>query len=388
MNISPKDLLDAGVHFGHQTRRWNPKSKPFIYDHRHGVSIIDLEKTYNYLQRATTFVEELVASGKNILFVGTKKQSQEILREAATTCQMPFCANRWMGGTLTNFATIKTSLAKYRRFLDMESTGELQKLPGKEAAAIRRQMARMNRNFEGLLDLNELPSALFVIDVRNEAIAVNEAVRMEIPVVALVDTNSDPTLIDYPIPGNDDAVKSIRIITEVIMEAVQNGLARRSTAKTQKGSITPLLREQFFDDSDELEVTLPEGYDEDSLSNAEVIPPPAATEEELPPPVEDTRSEVTPPPAENAPEPVEELSEPSEEAPEPSEKAPEPVAEETPDPVQEEPGPVEQEPESEVKGEEEETPETGEEPSPDPGEQEEKSEADTAAESDKEKNES
>jgi len=332
MNISPKDLLDAGVHFGHQTRRWNPKSKPFIYDHRHGVSIIDLEKTYNYLQRATTFVEELVASGKNILFVGTKKQSQEILREAATTCQMPFCANRWMGGTLTNFATIKTSLAKYRRFLDMESTGELQKLPGKEAAAIRRQMARMNRNFEGLLDLNELPSALFVIDVRNEAIAVNEAVRMEIPVVALVDTNSDPTLIDYPIPGNDDAVKSIRIITEVIMEAVQNGLARRSTAKTQKGSITPLLREQFFDDSDELEVTLPEGYDEDSLSNAEVIPPPAATEEELPPPVEDTRSEVTPPPAENAPEPVEELSEPSEEAPEPSEKAPEPVAEETPDP--------------------------------------------------------
>lgn len=285
MNISPKDLLDAGVHFGHQTRRWNPKSKPFIYDHRHGISIIDLEKTYTFLERASAFVEELVASGKDILFVGTKKQSQEVVREAATSCQMPFCANRWMGGALTNFTTIKTSLAKYKKFLDMENTGELNKLPGKEAAAIRRQMARMNRNFEGLLEITGLPAALFVIDIRNEAIAVNEACRLNIPVVALVDTNSDPSLVDYPIPGNDDAVKSIRIITEVIMESVQNGLARRPVAKAQKGSITPLVREQFFEETDEVEVTLPEGYDEEPTpapvveEAAEPPAPPVAEEE-------------------------------------------------------------------------------------------------------------
>ncbi len=275
MNISPKDLLDAGVHFGHQTRRWNPKSKPYIYDHRHGISIIDLGKTFTLLERASEFVEELVASGKDMLFVGTKKQAQEIIREAATVCQMPFCANRWMGGALTNFTTIKSSLSKYRKFLEMEASGELNKLPGKEAAAIRRQMSRMHRNFEGLIEVNHLPAAMFVIDTKREAIAVNEARRLDIPVIALVDTNSDPTLVDYPIPGNDDAVKSVRIITEVIMEAVQNGLAKRPIAKTQKGSITPLVREQFFEDTEEPEVTLPEGYGEESPPSRETSAPPA-----------------------------------------------------------------------------------------------------------------
>lgn len=294
MNISPKDLLDAGVHFGHQTRRWNPKSKPFIYDHRHGISIIDLEKTYTLLERASTFVEELVASGGSLLFVGTKKQAQDIIREAAIACQMPFCANRWMGGALTNFSTIKTSLAKYKKFLEMETSGELQKLPGKEAAAIRRQMARMNRNFEGLLEVTDLPAALFVIDTRNEAIAVNEANRLHIPVIALVDTNSDPTVIDYPIPGNDDAVKSIRIITEIIMEAVQNGLARRPASKAQKGSITPLVRDQFFDDAEDVEVTLPAGYDEESEVAA--APEPEPTVAAAPPLVEEV------PPAEGGTE--------------------------------------------------------------------------------------
>ncbi len=299
MNISPKDLLDAGVHFGHQTRRWNPKSKPFIYDHRHGISIINLEKTYTLLEQACAFIEDLVASGKNVLFVGTKKQAQEIIREAATTCQMPFCANRWMGGTLTNFATIKTSLAKYKKFLDMEATGELSKLPGKEAAAIKRQMSRMHRNFEGLLDTSDLPSALFIIDSRSEAIAVNEARRLNIPVIALVDTNSDPTLLNYPIPGNDDAVKSIRIITEVVMEAVQNGLARRPVAKAQKGSITPLVREQFFEDQEEPEVTLPEGYGEEQAAPAPVV------EEEIAPPAPEIEAEV------EAPAPVEATAEES-----------------------------------------------------------------------------
>ncbi len=228
MNITVKDLLDAGVHFGHQTRRWNPKSKPYVYDHRSGVSIIDLEKTYAQLEKAAAFIEETVADNKDIMFVGTKRQAQEILREAAAMCGMPFCVNRWLGGTLTNFETILTSLKKYRKFLNMETSGELDKLYAKEAAAIRREMARMERNFEGIKDISKLPGALFVVDIKNEEIAVSECRKLGIPVVAMVDTNSDPSLVDYPIPANDDAVKSIRLITEIVVEAVQNGLSRRT----------------------------------------------------------------------------------------------------------------------------------------------------------------
>ena len=243
MNTTPKDLLDAGVHFGHQLRRWNPKSKPFVYDNRNGISIIDLEKTHACLEKACQKIEEIVAAGKEVLFIGTKKQAQEIVREAATACQMPFCVNRWMGGGLTNFATIKSSLVKYRKFLRMDQEGELDKLPGKEEAAIRRQMSRMNRNFEGILALESLPAAIFVIDTLNEEIAVAEANRLGIPVFGLVDTNSDPTLLDYPIPGNDDAVKSIRIIVETMMEAIQQGVAKREAQKVQKAA-GPIVREQ------------------------------------------------------------------------------------------------------------------------------------------------
>lgn len=247
MNLEIKDLLDAGVHFGHQLKRWNPRSKPFVYDHRHDISIIDLEKTYQQLEKSCAFLEGLVASGKDVLLVGTKKQSQEIIREAATSLNMPFCANRWMGGTLTNFVTIKKSLEKYRKFLKMEEKGELAKLSNKkELAAIRREMSRMYRNFEGLKDINDLPAVLFVVDIKHEQIAVNEAKRLGIPVVALVDTNSDPFLVDYPIPGNDDAVKAIRVIVETITEAIQNGLSQRATPSPQKG-IKPIIRQDFSD---------------------------------------------------------------------------------------------------------------------------------------------
>lgn len=228
MNITVKDLLDAGVHFGHQTRRWNPKSKPYVYDHRSGVSIIDLEKTYAQLEKAAAFLEEIVASNKDVMFIGTKRQAQEILREAATMCNMPFCVNRWLGGTLTNFETIQSSLKKYKKFLDMEASGALDKLYAKEAAAIRREMDRMNRNFEGIKEIKKLPGAAFIVDIKNEEIAVAECRKLGIPVVAVVDTNSDPTLVDYPIPANDDAVKSIRLITEIVVEAIQNGLSRRT----------------------------------------------------------------------------------------------------------------------------------------------------------------
>ena len=262
IKTTPKDLLDAGVHFGHQLRRWNPKSKPYVYENRNGISIVDLEQTHTMLEKASAFIEETVASGKDILFIGTKKQAQDIMREAAIASQMPFCVNRWMGGGLTNFATIKTSLIKYRKFLKMDADGELDKLPGKEEAAIRRQMSRMNRNFEGILNIEELPAALFVVDTKNEEIAVAEAVRLGIPVIGLVDTNSDPTILDFPIPGNDDAVKSIRIIVETIVDSIQSGLAKREVKKVQKSAV-PLVREQVFEQDGDVEVTLPAGYGEE-----------------------------------------------------------------------------------------------------------------------------
>jgi small subunit ribosomal protein S2 len=260
MNITLRDLFDAGVHFGHQIRRWNPRSKPFIHDNRHGISIIDLEKTYAQLELATQFLEDIVSKGKDVLFVGTKKQAKDIIRDAAVNASMPFSVNRWMGGTLTNFSTIKSSLAKYHKFLEMEADGRLAKLPGKEAAAIRRQMERMFRNFEGLKEVRDLPAAMFVVDTKAEHIAITEARILGIPVVGLVDTNADPTLVDYPIPGNDDAVKSIRIIVETVTEAIQNGLARRQVSYSQKG-FTPRGRERSFEQEHESGVTL-HGFEE------------------------------------------------------------------------------------------------------------------------------
>lgn len=242
MNITVRDLLDAGVHFGHQTKRWNPKSKPFVFDHRQGISIIDLEKTYNCLEKAAQFAEDTVAKGGKILMVGTKKQAQEIMREVAVSTGMPFSVNRWLGGTLTNFSTILNSIAKYRKYLAWENDGTLDKMPKKEVAVIRREMNRMNNNFEGLLEMPELPDAIFIVDVKKEAIAVSEANRLGIPVFALVDTNSDPSLVQYPIPGNDDAVKSIRIIAEVITEAIQNGAMKRESNKAPQTCIyTPVI---------------------------------------------------------------------------------------------------------------------------------------------------
>ena len=263
MNITVKDLLDAGVHFGHQIRRWNPKSKPYVYANRHGISIIDLEKTYDLLAKAAEVVEDVVSSGKQILLVGTKRQAQEPVRELAAATNMPFCVNRWMGGCLTNHETVATSLSKYKKFLKMEDDGSLDKLPGKEGAAIKRQMSRMKRNFEGMLNLQGIPGALFVIDSHNESIAVAEANRLKIPVIALVDSNSDPSLINYPIPGNDDSTKSIRIIVDVILEAIQTGSSKRVEAPTRRKDITPVTQEpDFIDQEGEPEITLPEGYEE------------------------------------------------------------------------------------------------------------------------------
>ena len=231
MNVTPKDLLDAGVHLGHQTKRWNPRSKPYIFDHRQGISIIDLEKTHAALEKACTFIENLVAHGDDILLVGTKRQAQELIKEAAATTGMPYVTNRWMGGTLTNFETIKKSLAKFKKYQAMDASGELGKFSSKEESAIRREMARMSRNFDGIISLTALPRAMFVIDTSYEEIAVAEAKRMKIPSIGLVDTNSDPTQLTHPIPGNDDAAKSVRLIIETIVAAIQAGLAHREARR-------------------------------------------------------------------------------------------------------------------------------------------------------------
>src|SRR5579859_2563050 len=236
ISITPKDLLDAGVHFGHQTKRWNPRSKPFVFDHRQGVTIIDLEKTYEALDKASTFIENIVGNGGNVLFVGTKRQAKDIVREAAAATGMPFSVDRWLGGTLTNYETVKRSVAKFKKYQQMETSGEMSKLPRKEESAIKREMGRMQRNFNGIVEMGGLPSALFVVDVGHEKIAVAEAARCGIPCIALVDTNSDPSLVTYPIPANDDAVKSVRIIVETIVAAIQSGLAQRDTRRAQRGA--------------------------------------------------------------------------------------------------------------------------------------------------------
>ena len=239
MNITPKDLLDAGVHLGHQTRRWNPRSKPYVYGHKQGITIIDLEKTHSALEKACAYLENLVGSGSDVLLVGTKRQAQELIREAASATNMPYVTTRWMGGTLTNFETIKKSLAKFKKYQAMDASGELAKLPKKEESAVRREMARMTRNFDGIIGLTSLPGAVFVIDVTYEEIAVREAKRMNIASIGLVDTNSDPTMLSHPIPGNDDATKSIRIIVDAVVEAIQKGLAlRESRHVTRTGDKT------------------------------------------------------------------------------------------------------------------------------------------------------
>jgi small subunit ribosomal protein S2 len=236
LNVTPKDLLDAGVHFGHQTKRWNPRSKPFIFDHRQGVTIIDLGKTHEALVKACDFLEETVANGGNVLFVGTKRQAKDLVREAAASVNMPVCVDRWLGGTLTNYETVKRSIAKYKKYQAMETSGEMSKLPRKEESAIKREMTRMQKNFSGIADMGGLPSAMFVVDVNHHKIAVAEASRSGIPCVGLVDTNSDPATVSHPIPGNDDAVKSVRIIVEAVTAAVQSGLALRESRRAQRGA--------------------------------------------------------------------------------------------------------------------------------------------------------
>ena len=221
--ISMKQLLEAGVHFGHQTRRWNPKMAKYIFTERNGIYIIDLQKTVKKVDEAYNFIRETAASGKSILFVGTKKQAQEAMRDEALRCNMFFVNERWLGGMLTNFKTIQKRVQRLRTLEKMEEDGTFEVLPKKEVIGLHREMAKLTKYLGGIKDMKKLPGALFVIDPRKEHIAVLEARKLNIPVVATVDTNCDPDEIDYVIPANDDAIRAVKLLAGKMADAVLEG---------------------------------------------------------------------------------------------------------------------------------------------------------------------
>src|SRR5579862_7958730 len=229
-----KQLLEAGVHFGHQTRRWNPKMRRFIFGERNGIYIVDLHQTLDRIDTAYRFVREDVARGGSVLFVGTKKQAQEPIERQADACGMPYVNFRWLGGMLTNFQTVHSRVNKLRELQRQVDSGDVDQMPKKEGLKVRRDLAKLERNLGGIKNLEKLPSAVFVIDTKKEHIAVTEANRLHIPVVAVVDTNCDPDVIDYVIPGNDDAIRSASLMCRVISDAVNEGreMARRRNVRS------------------------------------------------------------------------------------------------------------------------------------------------------------
>jgi small subunit ribosomal protein S2 len=225
LSIGIKELLEAGVHFGHQTRRWNPKMKPFIFDARNGIHIIDLSKTLTQLETACDFLTESVRKGGKILMVGTKKQAQQAIKQTARDCGQFHVTERWLGGTLTNYATVKRSIARLKEIEKMEADGSINHYVKQEQSVIRREAARLHKYFDGIRAMDRMPGAVFVVDIKREHNAVAEARRLKIPVVAIVDTNCDPELVDYPIAGNDDAIRSVRMILATVAQVVTQAQA-------------------------------------------------------------------------------------------------------------------------------------------------------------------
>jgi len=255
--ISMKQLLEAGVHFGHQTRRWNPKMAPFIFMNRNGIHIIDLQQTVTRLNEAYKFVEQIAAEGGTILFVGTKKQAQEAVAEEAVRCGMYFVNHRWLGGMLTNYQTIQLRIRYLRELETRRDRGDFDRLPKKEVQHLQDDIVRLERILGGIKDMRRLPNAIFIIDTRKERTAVLEARRLEIPIIALADTNSDPDEIDYPIPANDDAIRAVRLLSAKIADAVIEG--RRELEAQQKDS-----------GPEEIEASLPEEPSEASNADESV----------------------------------------------------------------------------------------------------------------------
>ena len=248
-NATVKEMLQAGLHFGHQTRRWNPKMKPYIYGPRNGIYIINLDITRRLFDKACDFIVNEISGGGSILFVGTKRQAQAIIREEAKRCNMHYVDHRWLGGMLTNFQTIKTSVERLKSIESMQEDGSINRFPKKEILLMDKERVKLERNVGGIKDMRGLPSVVFVVDPKKEAIAVNEARKLKIPVVAITDTNCDPDGIDYLIPGNDDAIKSIRLISHYIAEAVLSGQAQRDGEDASEEA----LEAAMADTSEEIE---------------------------------------------------------------------------------------------------------------------------------------
>jgi len=234
--VSMKQLLESGVHFGHQTRRWNPKMRPFIFTERNGIYIIDLQKTVRMMDVAYNFVKELAFRGESLLFVGTKKQAQESIREEATRCEMPYVNQRWLGGMLTNFVTIRKRIDRLDELEKMEEEGLFELLPKKEVIKLNHEKDKLLKFLGGIRHMKDIPSAVFIVDPRKEKIAVAEARKLEIPIVAIVDTNCDPDEIDYIIPGNDDAIRAVRLITSKMADASLEGKQGKQMAEEEEKS--------------------------------------------------------------------------------------------------------------------------------------------------------
>ncbi|HVU07915.1 MAG TPA: 30S ribosomal protein S2 [Verrucomicrobiae bacterium] len=234
LSIGVKELLDSGVHFGHQTKRWNPKMKPFIFDARNGIHIIDLSKTLSQLEAATNFLAATVRKGGKIIFVGTKKQAQQCVKETAKECGQFYVTERWLGGTLTNFNTIKSSIKRLKEIEKMNEDGSINDYVKQEQAVIRREEARLHKYFDGIRSMDKRPAAMFVVDIKREHNAVAEARKLKIPIVALVDTNCDPDLVDYPIAANDDAIRSVRTILATIGQAITQAGAEFEAKRSRK----------------------------------------------------------------------------------------------------------------------------------------------------------
>ena len=233
--VNMKQMLETGVHFGHQTRRWNPKMRPFIFGARNGIHIIDLQQTVRLFQKAHDFIADVVAEGGKIIFVGTKRQAQESVKTEAMRANQFYVTNRWMGGSLTNFQTIKKSIDRLKKLESMFEDGTVEKFPKKEIVRMNREVAKLNNALGGIKDMEQLPAAAFIIDPKREDIAVRECRKLEIPIVAIVDTNCDPDLIDYVIPGNDDAIRAIKLFVSHIADACLEGQARfKETEQAKK----------------------------------------------------------------------------------------------------------------------------------------------------------
>ncbi|MDU1316765.1 MAG: 30S ribosomal protein S2 [Anaerococcus hydrogenalis] len=253
--VSMKKLLEAGVHFGHQTRRWNPKMSKFIFTERNGIYIIDLAKTSNQIDKAYEVIRDIASEGGNILFVGTKKQAQDSIEQEAKRCGQYYVSNRWLGGMLTNFNTIRNSVNKLKKYETMEEDGTFDLLPKKEVLQYNKEMDKLEKNLGGIKDMEELPDALFVVDPSNEQIAVHEARILGIPVISIVDTNCDPDVVDIAIPGNDDAIRAVKLITSLMADAVIEG---------NQGSEFS-VNEEDFEESEEESVDSVEDDKEESI---------------------------------------------------------------------------------------------------------------------------